>query len=305
LRKIILLLLLFSLLTYPASAEQPDYSKEFSYGICNVEGNTCDIFYRVHPLYADGNVRNIQIYVDGAFMYMWSGDDIDGYQFKHTTFAPGTHTISAQTRVYTPGLVTIYDETTSMTIIAKKNKLDYPRQVEVPEFPSIALPAVLGRICPEICEKACRRKSSDAAVSICRLKQFAADYDIASEQPYLPEKNPPSGKRVAIIGAGPAGLSAAYYLLRDGHNCTLFDDHAQPGGALRYEVPEDMLPKKRRRSSSPSTMTAVAGMQSQSVVCGASGEPCLIATSIMAAIARTTTSAANPCLRASSEILTR
>ena len=108
----------------------------------------------------------------------------------------------------------------------------------------IALPAVLGRICPEICEKACRRGSRDAAISICRLKRFVADWDLASERPYISEKKPDTGKRVAVIGAGPAGLSAAYYLLRDGHSCVVLDGHPLPGGALRYEVPEDRLPRK-------------------------------------------------------------
>jgi len=73
----------------------------------------------------------------------------------------------------------------------------------------IALPAVLGRICPAPCEKSCRRAAYDEAVSICLLKRYAADVDLASAKPYLPDCSPSSGKRVAIIGAGPAGLSAA------------------------------------------------------------------------------------------------
>ena len=76
----------------------------------------------------------------------------------------------------------------------------------------IALPAMLGRICPAPCEKVCRRGDHDGAVSICLLKRLVADVDLASDDPYLPACKPSTGKRVAIVGAGPTGLSAAYYL---------------------------------------------------------------------------------------------
>ena len=100
----------------------------------------------------------------------------------------------------------------------------------------IALPAVLGRICPAPCEKACRRKQADGAVAICRLKRFVADADLASDEPYLPACRPATGKRVAIVGAGPAGLAAAYYLLPQGHACTLLDENDRPGGRLLHET---------------------------------------------------------------------
>lgn len=107
----------------------------------------------------------------------------------------------------------------------------------------IALPAVLGRICPAPCEKACRRRPADGAVAICRLKRLVADADLASDDRYLPPRKPASGKRVAIVGAGPTGLSAAYYLLQEGHACTLFDENPAPGGRLRHETDEEELPR--------------------------------------------------------------
>ena len=107
----------------------------------------------------------------------------------------------------------------------------------------IALPAVLGRICPAPCEKACRRSRYDSSVAICLLKRFAADTDISVKEPHLPVCKPASGKKVAIVGAGPAGLSAAYYLAIAGHACTVFDDREEPGGQLRYGVPENILPR--------------------------------------------------------------
>ncbi len=106
----------------------------------------------------------------------------------------------------------------------------------------IALPAVLGRICPEICERGCRRKQGGSAVSICLLKRYVADKDLESSQPYRPECKPDTGKKVAVVGAGPAGLAATYYLRRMGHNVTVFDEHDKPGGALRYEVEREKLP---------------------------------------------------------------
>jgi ferredoxin len=107
----------------------------------------------------------------------------------------------------------------------------------------IALPAVLGRICPAPCEKACRRRQHDEAVSICLLKRYVADVDLQLPAPYLPTRAAGRGKRVAIVGAGPAGLAAAYYLQQGGFECTIFDDHEEPGGMLRYGVPEANLPR--------------------------------------------------------------
>ncbi len=106
----------------------------------------------------------------------------------------------------------------------------------------IALPAALGRVCPELCEKGCRRATQDAAVSICQLKRFVADSDLASLQPYVPERRLQTGKKVAIVGAGPAGLAAAYYLLQEGHQCVVFDSQPKPGGMLRYGPPSERLP---------------------------------------------------------------
>jgi ferredoxin len=107
----------------------------------------------------------------------------------------------------------------------------------------IALPAVLGRICPKPCERGCRRASVDEAVSICLLKRYVADVDLESESPYVPRCEPSQGKKVAIVGAGPAGLAAAYYLQQAGFACTIFDDHEKPGGMLQYAVPEGELPR--------------------------------------------------------------
>lgn len=108
----------------------------------------------------------------------------------------------------------------------------------------IPLPAILGRICPELCEKGCRRKSHDAPVAICRLKREAADRDLGSSSPYYPPVAPATGKRVAVIGAGPAGLTAAFYLACAGHECTLYDRNEAPGGSLLKRTTPEQLPRE-------------------------------------------------------------
>jgi len=107
----------------------------------------------------------------------------------------------------------------------------------------IALPAVLGRICPAPCEKACRRREHDQPVSICLLKRLSADQDLQAESPFRPEGDPPGGKTVAVVGAGPAGLAAAYFLSLLGHLCTIFDKNSRAGGTLRTAIPKDILPE--------------------------------------------------------------
>ena len=108
----------------------------------------------------------------------------------------------------------------------------------------LALPGSLGRVCPRLCEQQCRRCDLDQSLTIGTLHRFATDVDQAGGAPYLPSREPLSGKSVAIVGAGPAGLAAAYYLLRKGHDCTLFDAHPLPGGMLRYGIPAYRLPRE-------------------------------------------------------------
>lgn len=105
------------------------------------------------------------------------------------------------------------------------------------------IPASLGRICPHPCEDACRRGLLEAPVSIAALKRFAGDMDLMKENPYLPELNSPSGKKVAVIGGGPAGLTAAWLLAISGHKVTIFESMPKAGGMLRYGIPEFRLPK--------------------------------------------------------------
>lgn len=107
----------------------------------------------------------------------------------------------------------------------------------------VSLPASIGRVCPHPCETACRRGKVDEAINIAQLKAFAADMDLNSDN-YLPEKNAPTGKKIAIIGGGPAGLTAAYRLAISGHEVTVYDMMEKMGGMLRYGIPQYRLPKE-------------------------------------------------------------
>ncbi|MDO5124578.1 MAG: FAD-dependent oxidoreductase [Eubacteriales bacterium] len=107
----------------------------------------------------------------------------------------------------------------------------------------LPLPASIGRVCPHPCESNCRRALVEEPMSIAFMKYFAADNDLNSATPFMPEKAAATGKSVAILGGGPAGLTAAYFLASMGHKVTIFDKMPKMGGMLRYGIPEYRLPK--------------------------------------------------------------
>ena len=104
----------------------------------------------------------------------------------------------------------------------------------------IPLPMSIGRVCPRFCEKDCRKNVSAKPVAINDFKRLAADMFYTEYMEELPELN---GRRVAVVGAGPAGMAAAYYLRRLGVAVTVFDKMPKAGGMLRYGIPEYRLPK--------------------------------------------------------------
>ncbi|HNY04121.1 MAG TPA: FAD-dependent oxidoreductase, partial [Bacteroidales bacterium] len=106
------------------------------------------------------------------------------------------------------------------------------------------LPAICGRVCVRPCEAECRRNllGEGAPVGIDYMKRFAADYDLASPGKYVPEVKPSTGKKVAVIGAGPGGLSVAHFMQIEGHQVDIFEAAPKPGGWLRYGIPEYRLP---------------------------------------------------------------
>jgi formate dehydrogenase major subunit len=103
------------------------------------------------------------------------------------------------------------------------------------------LPVVCGRICPHPCESECRRGLVDEAVAINPLKRFSADYEL-EYGPFVPDSGPDSGHKVAIVGGGPAGLSAAYFLRQAGHAVEIFEALPELGGMARYGIPRFRMP---------------------------------------------------------------
>ncbi len=108
-----------------------------------------------------------------------------------------------------------------------------------------ALPAVTGRVCPQEqqCEAECALAKRYESVAIGRLERFVADWEAAQGPPELPELPPPTGKKVAVIGSGPAGITVAADLVRKGHHVTIFEALHEAGGVLVYGIPEFRLPK--------------------------------------------------------------
>ena len=111
-------------------------------------------------------------------------------------------------------------------------------------YDKLSLPGTLGRVCPRLCEQNCKRCDHDGeGLAIASLHRYATDRNQISQARVEPKAGEATGKRVAIVGAGPAGLTAAFYLRQKGHACALYDAHPLPGGMLRYGIPEYRLPR--------------------------------------------------------------
>ena len=104
-------------------------------------------------------------------------------------------------------------------------------------------PAVCGRVCTHPCESKCQRAMLDEALAIADVKRYIADKVYEMNEPFRSIKFPPNGKKVAIVGAGPSGLTAGYYLSQTGYEVTIYESLDQAGGILRFGIPEYRLPK--------------------------------------------------------------
>ncbi|MFA7683933.1 MAG: FAD-dependent oxidoreductase [Syntrophales bacterium] len=107
----------------------------------------------------------------------------------------------------------------------------------------VPFPGILGRVCPAPCQKECRRNLVDETISIKSIKRFISDRNFERGTRYNPPVAPSSGKTVAIVGAGPAGMSCAYYLAQQGHQCMIIEKLPKAGGMTRYGIPDYRLPQ--------------------------------------------------------------
>jgi len=117
---------------------------------------------------------------------------------------------------------------------------DYRRSLQVIKE-RLPFPATIGRICPRFCEEQCRRLYTDEAVAINNLKRFVADREMESGQRVLPYRAPTTGRRIAVVGGGVEGLSAAYFCARLGHDATVFEGAEKLGGLLRSAIAKNRL----------------------------------------------------------------
>ncbi|MHB8958497.1 MAG: FAD-dependent oxidoreductase [Candidatus Limnocylindrales bacterium] len=130
---------------------------------------------------------------------------------------------------------------------------------------TIPFPSILGRVCPAPCEEHCRRDEVDEAIAIRDSHRHAGDQvlralrDDGVEPPVPFEKQAPTGRRVAVIGSGPAGMAAAYYLLLAGHDVTILERDPAPGGMLRYGIPQYRLPKVEVLEAEYESVTRLGG----------------------------------------------
>ena len=106
------------------------------------------------------------------------------------------------------------------------------------------LPATMGRVCPHPCESSCNRGEKDSPVAINRVEMAIGDFGLEYKLPLQKLTEEKTGKKIAVVGAGPAGLSAAYQAARRGHSVTLLDERSEPGGMLRWGIPSYRLPRE-------------------------------------------------------------
>jgi NADPH-dependent glutamate synthase beta subunit-like oxidoreductase len=125
-------------------------------------------------------------------------------------------------------------------MLASRGQLKDAWQTILNENP---FPAICGRVCFHPCEGACNRANMDDPIAIHHLERFLGDAAIAGEFTADLDPRPSTGKKVAIAGAGPAGLAAAYFLTRLGYGCDVFEAASEPGGLLRWGIPAYRLPR--------------------------------------------------------------
>lgn len=175
-----------------------------------------------------------------------------GRMLCHMKGGKGCHALSGDNRYHSIfGGVRIGSTTCSSACPAHVNIPLYLSRIREGDIQGAAkilltenpIPSVTGRVCPHFCESDCCRDAIDTSVSVRNIERFVGDYILDHATELLVRPDMESGKGVAVVGSGPAGLSAAYYLRVFGHQVTVFDQLDKPGGMLNYGIPAYRLPK--------------------------------------------------------------
>lgn len=217
-------------ITIPALCSDPRIKSTGGCGLCVVElagtpgrVKACEILVR----------EGLRITTDNPELRALRKPILDSYLSNHNAYCLPPCEYECPAGIDVAGYI---------DLIAKKQYVEAIALIKQ----KLPLPGVLGRVCPRPCESVCRRSQVDAKqpVAICSLKRYAADKALESGRPTQPDPAPATGKRVAVVGAGPAGLSAAYYLALEGHAVTLLEAQEAAGGMLRYGIPSYRLPNQ-------------------------------------------------------------
>ncbi len=160
---------------------------------------------------------------------------------EEQALAEASRCIQCKVPTCIPGCPVEIDIKGFIQLISEKKYIEAATHIKEKSF----LPAVCGRVCPQEdqCEKVCILNKKEKPVAIGRLERFVADYEYSHSEPELPQLPPPTGKKVAVVGSGPAGLTTAGELIKMGHKVTILEALHEPGGVLVYGIPEFRLPK--------------------------------------------------------------
>jgi len=188
---------------------------------------------------ADGSVRSCEAIAQNGMKVITDSDELKQQRQEELALISSTHfgDCKAPCNLTCPGQINVQG------YIAHVQKGEYEEALRL-VMERNPFPFSVGRVCPRFCETKCRRVLVDGPVAINHLKRFVADWCMSNNVDLNIPKGKSTGKKVAVIGGGPAGLSGAYYLSRKGHDVTVFESNPKLGGMLRYGFQEYKIPRK-------------------------------------------------------------
>lgn len=209
--------------------------------LCHVQGSTAEAHCQICVVEIEGQeglIRSCNHLVQDGMVILTDSAAITAHRLERLAILAETHfgDCKAPCNLTCPGQINVQG------YIAHVAKGQYEEALRL-VMERNPLPFSVGRVCPRFCETRCRRLLVDEPVSINHLKRFVADWCMSHEIELNIAKDAPTGKRIAVIGGGPAGLTAAHFLTRKGHDVTIFESSPMLGGALRYGLLEYRIPK--------------------------------------------------------------